>query len=460
MPFRKYASLASITNLLLDAICVVDAEGHYVYVSAAFERIFGYSPEEVIGKAMIDLVAPEDKESTLRIARQVMSGNPIHHFENRYVRKDGQIVHVLWTATWSESEKIRVGVAHDITARKRAEAKQAAIYAISEAAHRADDLQALFLYMHQIIGTMLPTENFTVALYEDSDSKLSFPYHFHDSNLDPQSGREAAEIISSEVIRTGRPLLIFPEDAGSLLDHWHALAKCEGGGWLGTPLTTPKGLIGALTLKSPAGGIRYTDADKDLLHFVSTQVAAAVERQQLYCRLQQMAQYDELTKLANRRLLRDRLKASLANAKREQGRFALLFLDLNRFKQVNDIFGHSIGDLLLQEVAVRLRKCVRETDTVARVGGDEFVVLLQSIKEPGHALIVEEKIRDVLREPLMFEGNALEILVSIGIAHYPEHGDSVEQLFKHADFAMYKEKSLINQHSVLLSKASEDGKAL
>ncbi len=195
-----------------------------------------------------------------------------------------------------------------------------------------------------------------------------------------------------------------------------------------------------LVLKSYLGGMRYSERDMELLQFVSTQIATAIERQQMRTRLQHMAQYDQLTDLPNRGLLHDRLKTALARARREEGRLSVLYLDLNDFKHVNDRFGHAAGDLLLQEVARRLKQCVRQSDTVARIGGDEFVVLLECIQLPEHAMMVAEKIRSAFQAPLHIEGHSVNVLPSIGIALYPEHGDEEQQLLKHADEAMYAEK--------------------
>jgi diguanylate cyclase (GGDEF)-like protein len=118
----------------------------------------------------------------------------------------------------------------------------------------------------------------------------------------------------------------------------------------------------------------------------------------------------------------------------------VLYIDLDKFKQVNDNFGHDTGDLLLCEVARRINECVRESDTVGRVGGDEFVVLLNSIKLSEHASAVAEKIRQSLDQPFDLAGRQLSVSSSIGIAIYPEHGEEDRQLMRHADDAMYGAK--------------------
>lgn len=437
---ESYAPLSSVIDLLLDAICVVDVEGRFVFVSAACERIFGYTPKEMLGKPMIDMVLPEDIEKTLKAASEIMSGHPKSHFENRYVRKDGQIVHIMWSAQWSESEQLRIAVARDITERKQAESLQAALYAISEAAHAAKDLIALFQQVHQIIAKLLPAPNFFVALRDASTDQLNFPYYTdeHDQSSAPL---KLASTLCAEVIRTEQPLLLTPETAPAFSEKLQAAVYTGSYCWLGAPLAAQDSTIGALVLKSYTGGVLYTEKDKELLHFVSTQVVTAVERKQLYARLQYMAQYDDLTGLPNRAFFYDRMKTALARARRNNGRMSVLYLDLDNFKQVNDSHGHAAGDLLLQEVAKRLKQCVREVDTVARMSGDEFVVLLEGTELPEHAVVVSEKIRDALSQPVNIAGSSMRIPPSIGIAHYPEDGDREAQLLKHADDAMYAAKT-------------------
>lgn len=157
-------------------------------------------------------------------------------------------------------------------------------------------------------------------------------------------------------------------------------------------------------------------------------------------RIHHLAQHDPLTGLPNRLLFSDRLQQALTSAKRQKSHLAVMFLDLDNFKPVNDTFGHDVGDVLLQQAALRIRGNIRELDTVARIGGDEFVVLLPIIETEQDALPVAEKIRNALSLPFNVAGHELSISSSIGIAVYPEHGVNEIELSKHADTAMYRSK--------------------
>lgn len=444
MATKNSAPLASFIDLLMDAVCAVDVDGRFVFVSAACERIFGYTSDELIGRCMIELVHPADRERTLMAARKIMDGEPMPNFENRYLRKDGRVAHILWSARWSEVDQLRIAVAHDITERKQAESKQAALYAISEAAHAAEDLLALFEHVHRIIGEWLPALNFSVALYDAQCEALSFPYHVDDCERHPE--QPVTGSLCAEVVRSGQPLLLTPDNCGPIPEFLDLVISQGASCWLGVPLNSQKGTIGALIVKSVPGGERYTEQDQELLQYVCAQLTTAIERKQLHARLQYMAQYDQLTHLPNREFLHERLRMALARARRESGRMALLYVDLDKFKQVNDTFGHAVGDLLLQAVASRLKACVRESDTVARIGGDEFVVLLESIQQAEDANIVVDKIRHALNQPLWLDGHQLNISPSIGIGLYPEHGHEEKQLFKHADEAMYVVKRSRKSH--------------
>ncbi len=434
-------SSLNVVDLLLDAVCIVDPDSRVLFVSPAFERIFGYPPAEAVGLRMLDLVHPEDRSTTERQATSVMAGELQLHFENRYVRKDGRIAHIRWTARWIEERQVRLAVAHDITERKNIEVMHAAIYAISEAAHTAKDLIALFEHIHHAIGKLLAAVNFSVVLYDAAQDVLRYPYHVNERHPAPGALPLADDALCAEVIRSGQSLLLTPATRATLPTHLQP-TQAEGMPlyWLGAPLQTHNGAIGALVLQGYTEHAAYTEKDKELLQFVSTQVAAAIERKQMHERLEHMAQYDQLTHLPNRQLFRDRLKTALARARREQGLLALMFVDLDRFKDVNDTLGHAMGDLLLQGVAQRLLQCVRGSDTVARIGGDEFVVLLEGCQTRELAHAVAQKILAAFGPAFDLAGMPVPMQPSIGMALYPEHGDEEDVLLGHADAAMYTSK--------------------
>lgn len=187
--------------------------------------------------------------------------------------------------------------------------------------------------------------------------------------------------------------------------------------------------------------VKPIPADDGRVAYVICISKEITERKTMEDRLARMAQYDALTDLPNRALFSDRLRHAIAKAKRDKTRLALMFIDLDRFKPINDRFGHHVGDLLLKAAAKRMQECVRESDTVGRIGGDEFVVLLPTMEHVQDALLVAEKIRLALNQPFELpEIQRLDISSSTGIAIYPDHGSDEIQLAKNADDAMYQAK--------------------
>jgi diguanylate cyclase (GGDEF)-like protein/PAS domain S-box-containing protein len=164
------------------------------------------------------------------------------------------------------------------------------------------------------------------------------------------------------------------------------------------------------------------------------------DRKTIEERLKRLALFDELTGLPNRSLFYDRVRQLLELAKRNNYVLALLYIDLDRFKSVNDALGHEMGDLLLKEVSRRLTSCTRRADTVARVGGDEFVGICGKIEAADHATVIAHKITEVLARPFNLRGKECTIGASIGISLFPEDGDDMEMLINKADAAMYRVK--------------------
>jgi diguanylate cyclase (GGDEF)-like protein len=181
------------------------------------------------------------------------------------------------------------------------------------------------------------------------------------------------------------------------------------------------------------------DSDGNILLYEGT-AEDITERKVAEERVQFLAYYDALTGLPNRTLLEDRIAIALGGARRRKERIACLFLDLDRFKIVNDTLGHSVGDTLLQEVAERLKKWVREQDTVARVGGDEFVIMLTGLQLASDAAAAAERVVDLVTSEFSIHGHSLNVTCSVGISMFPENGMDGETLVKNADAAMYSAK--------------------
>lgn len=269
-----------LIHLMLDTVFVVDRDNQIVFVSEACEALLGYRADELTATPITDYMHPDDLAITEASITRVMNGQPHVDFCNRYIRKDGSIVHILWAAFWSKEVGARIGVARDVTALRQAE------------------------------------------------EELRF-----------------------------------------------------------------------------------------------------------------LAHHDPLTELTNRSLFNDRLDSALRAAHRHKSTLALLFLDINDFKGINDVHGHAVGDLVLCMIARRLESCVRETDTLARMGGDEFTVLLTDILSEDAVSEKVEQILAVMAEPLGAEFGGIKMpSCSIGVAFYPADGEDADTLLSHADGDMYRVK--------------------
>jgi diguanylate cyclase (GGDEF)-like protein/PAS domain S-box-containing protein len=395
----------NIADLLLDVVFLVDANGILIDVSAGCEKLLGYRRDELISRPLFDFVAEQDRARTLEEAACIQSGVERIGFENRYVRKDGSLVDIMWSARRIEALGLRIGVARDITARKQAERRQAALYAVSEAAHQAPDLPSLCAQIHAILDELVGVAD--MAVYTDDGGGGQRPLYPKKGGTDP-----------CEALQPGTPL---------------------APGWLALELGGRTGLIGELLLRS-RDGAAYPAPDRELLQFTAGQVGMALERKRLQDDLLRHACHDELTGLPNRYLFFDRVGTAFARARRAGTRMGLLYVDVDDFKQVNDCHGHAAGDALLREVARRLSACARDSDTVARLGGDEFVLILEDLNVSEDAERIARQIDAAMQAPIGLEGVALHVRTSIGSAVFPDDGQHVEDLLKHADIAMYRQK--------------------
>jgi diguanylate cyclase (GGDEF)-like protein len=252
---------------------------------------------------------------------------------------------------------------------------------------------------------------------------------------------------------------IHPSEVRAIFETLNSGTASNGAGRICIPLSSAGCLIGVLCLvtRSP----EYTSPDIRLVHFFADCLAGTFERlEQVNVsiepskntlstmnwheesrRMSYLAQHDSLTGLPNRLLLNERLEWALALSSRYGRRLAVLFLDLDRFKDINDSLGHGIGDQVLRQISDRLVRCVRSSDTVSRIGGDEFVILLSEIEDEKDATSCAGKIIAAIGAPLKIALHELYPTVSIGIGIYPRDGEDAETLIKNADTAMYQAKA-------------------
>ena len=239
---------------------------------------------------------------------------------------------------------------------------------------------------------------------------------------------------------------------GPVTDHWGTWVSAR----VPVKITLKSNHFAMLNIDVAATGWNSRIYKKALVPIIFTLVFSGIllwfmgknkEREQLYAalfntttELTEIANNDELTGLPNRRLLEDRMAQAIKSAARTRQIVAVLFLDLDYFKMVNDTYGHPVGDQLLKLVATRLKGLLRAEDTVARIGGDEFVILLSNLSSELQAITMAEKVVKVLTNPFQVAGQSLNIGVSVGVALYPEHDTNEKNLIRHADNAMYAAK--------------------
>lgn len=387
------------------SVVITDIDGTIEYVNPKFEQISGFSAKEAIGEnPRIMKSGDKSPEEYKEMWDTITAGKEWRgNFHNK--RKDGSI---YWEAASispirnDEGEITHfIAVKEDITARKRAE----------------DQLRMnATVFETTTEGIMVTDADNRVITVNPAFSRIT--------------GYEADEIIgrNPNILSSGR------HDSDFYHNLWDQVAQF--GHWSGEIWNRRK------------DGSVYPEwlsivAIVDEQNYVSEYVAVfsdITQRKQDEEQIRYQANYDALTNLPNRSLLQDRLTQAIASAIREEWRLALLFVDLDQFKVVNDTFGHVVGDELLQQVAERLKECVRGADTVARFGGDEFVILLQDVMKADDAAAVANKVIETLSRSFSLSDRDIFIGASIGITLFPDDADNSDTLFQNADMAMYRAK--------------------
>ncbi len=403
----------------------VDRE--FIYVTPSCERTTGYTQSEFLADPeLIDhIVHPEDRER-LETHLKDYRDDTEHALDFRILTKGGE---VRWIAhgchpVFRENGEFlgRRASNREITDRKRAEAQ---LEDTKELLEMALEASALAIWDYDIRG-----------------GKVSFDAHWA-AMVGAAPG--ATVVDTQTLIRR-----IHPDDARQIANVAGAAMKGEMS--LFQEQVRYETQSGAWKWILCSGMIKDRDAQGGAIRAIGT-VRDVTEQKSVEEQFHHWAYYDRLTDLPNRRLLEDRLQQSVAQAHRGRSRLALLFIDLDKFKPINDEFGHEVGDWLLRTAALRMQECARQSDTVARLGGDEFVAVLPTIRDVTDAIGVAEKIRKTLAAPFVTsDGNRLSISSSIGIALYPDHARNARELLHRGDEAMYSAKGA-GRNVVIVSEA-------
>jgi len=356
----------------------------------------------------------------------------------------------------------------EVTERVRSERLQSALFRITELTNATSGLDDFFAAVHSILGELIYARNCYIALQSDDGKVIEFAYFVDQFDKAPKP-RRARKGLTEYVLRHGKPTLSNPEYAKKLIDEgeYEPTSDNFAHSWLGVPLQCSNRIVGVLAVQSYDSEHFYTPQDQELLTFVSHHISTALERKQTadalkgaYAemekkvidrtqeldvaneRLRHENLHDALTTLPNRRLFMERLeRARIHDAEHGPYHFAVLFMDLDRFKVVNDSLGHLVGDQLLVQVGQRISKCLRGQDTIARFGGDEFAILIEDMTTPSVAVNTAERI--IQRFAQAFEIGQHEVFTSasIGIAQSDRHYLDSDAIIRDADAAMYHAKA-------------------
>jgi len=417
---KKIADL----HMALDAssiVAITDEKGIIKFVNDRFCEISSYTKEELIGKDHRILNSGYHSKTFYRELWKTICNGEIWKGEFRNKAKDGTIYWVQATIVPFLNEKGKpyqyVAIRNDITEKKQAE----------EALRQSEEKYRLIAEnMTDLVGIV---DINGVVQYASPSHKMVLGYTPED-----YEGKVAFEFIHPEDLASMKSKLIeMVQKKESMCIEFRQ--KHANGDWV--------------WIESKITPLGYAGEKIDQIHIVSREIT---ERKMYEEKLSYMAYHDILTGIPNRRLFQERLKQSLIEAERYNRKLAVMFLDIDNFKQINDNLGHDVGDELLIQFAQRVKGCLRESDTLARLGGDEFTVLLPEIQEENNAATIASRIISSFQKPWSIREHIFHTTSSIGIAFYPMDGKTGNELMRLADQALYEAKENGRNNYKLYSK--------
>jgi diguanylate cyclase (GGDEF)-like protein/PAS domain S-box-containing protein len=428
-----------------DALAIQDLEGRFVRINAALTALTGFTPEDLIGQTP-DVLTGESDAQLERILTGVKNGETVE-FERTVHTRDGERMDIVGRAVpLLVDGEVRgyCGITRDVTEERRRERESA------RATKRIGEL-----YRIAAASSMSSDDKVNAALElarAEFDAGLAYVGRFRDGAIEFTHVAAEAELalepgFSMPIDETLARRVVEANDVFVIEDVASAAFNAIGGGkrapWralIGMPLLVDGAYYGAIGVLTDAPSLRLASTDKEYARAIGALIGSAVQQAMREKRLDELAFHDALTGLPNRALLTDRLERALFAARRNRRSFAVHFVDIDHFKHINDTYGHHIGDGVLVAVAKWLQTNLRDSDTVARIGGDEFVVLQPEIDSAEHAEDVAARIVTIHDSPLQVGNQSVEVRLSVGVAVYPSNGGSPVDMLRAADTTLYEVK--------------------
>ena len=405
---KRSEQLQSFFNYTTDAINITDTDGRVLYINQAFENMFGWKKDEILGKSLAIIpknLYPDEKQNR----QALLNGKPISNWQAQFVRKDGTYIDVNVTVSPLINSDGEIegfaGVTRDESKLKLAEKKlREEEEKFRMIAENSSDLIRLI----DIGGTIqYASPSHLTVLGVDPSAIIGNHYT---NNIHPED-EERVNQFFDDMIHEPQTAII--EYRKKHRDGYYLCMEAHC---------------------SPS-----FDENGNVCHLIAV-LRDISERKEYEKKLKELAFYDPLTGVANRRLLQRKLLEAINNSKKENSLFAVLILDCDQFKLVNDTMGHDVGDEMLKEFAVRVKSVIRSTDILCRHGGDEFTLILSEVHSREEITLIAERILRELQKEWSIQGHHFVSTSSIGISVYPTDGEDRHSLLTHADHALYQAK--------------------
>ncbi|MEO7934913.1 MAG: EAL domain-containing protein [Dokdonella sp.] len=412
-------------------------------------RIYGLSPASHVPTYddFLDRIHPDDRTTVEALVAQAMRSRKPISLETRIVRPDGEIRTIFDQSEVLIDDQDRVtgmaGATLDITSRKQEEQLERDRSLILEQVAQNRPLTEILTRISCMLEIQIPGSRSSILLLRDrrlwTGAAPHLPKEYSDwlngQSIGPEMGSCGKACFTCQTVITEDIVTDHLWDGYRQQALQNGLRAC----W-SMPIPTNRGdVLGSFAVYRDQPSIP-TARDLEFMAMATRLAAVAIEHQLLTDQLSYQAQHDALSGLPNRLLFQDRLNQALVRAERKKSQVAVLYMDLDRFKNINDMLGHSSGDTLLRQAASRLQACIRKSDTLARLGGDEFTVVLSELSDPQDAMRVANKLVETMRAPFHVDQHELFVTLSVGISIYPNDGVDSDTLMANADAAMYRAK--------------------